>query len=115
MTKRGAPYIAFACALREFMRLKNYDNPTELHRDLSLMMGRYAPSSSSVWMSFYGERLLPAETLLFMQERFGFKCKWSELLSTEKPRGAAQSSNQLALPGMRELRDIQESARRAKR
>lgn len=113
--KKGAPYIAFACVLREFLRSNNYASPGELHRDLKLMMGRYAPSASSVWMSFYGERLLPLEAILYMQQRLGFKCVWSETLSTESPSGASLSSNQLALPGMRELKSIQESVRRAKR
>lgn len=102
--KCGAPYMSFAVFFRRFLEDHGYASPNDFHRDLEGSMGEHAPKYSTVWMAFYGARLLPLETILFMRERYGFKVKWQECLATRNLEGIEQKTNQMTLPGMRELK-----------
>jgi hypothetical protein len=67
----------------------------DFQRDIELMLGEYAPSKSATWMAFYGQRALPLETILFMQQRFGFKIEWQDAYPTTDKSGSFQKHNQL--------------------
>lgn len=100
----GAIHYQAAVHFRRFLDDKGFRSPSEFHRDLVSSMGKYAPSLSTVWGAFYGERLLPIETILFMRERYEFKLTWRDVLPTRSKEGADHKRNQLSLPGMREIR-----------
>jgi hypothetical protein len=101
--KSGAPYVQFATKLLDF--LEDHDlTPMGFHNDLRMHMGADAPSSSTVYMTLRGQRLLPMEVVLFMQERYGFKLKWRYVLPLKNKAGARVKSNDLTLPFMREVR-----------
>lgn len=101
--KIGAPFIQFALKFRDFLESHGLI-PTTFHADLRFHMKDSAPSLSTVYMAFYGQRLLPLETLLFMEQRYGFKVKWRDVLPVRNLDGAAMKTAQLALPGLRELK-----------
>lgn len=102
--KCGTPHIEFALRFRSFLEAKGFDSPSQFHRDLLANMGKHAPALSTVWGAFYGTRLLPLETLLFLQSRYGLKIGWREVLPTRNLAGVETKTNQLALPGMREIK-----------
>lgn len=102
--KTGTPHFQAAVHFRRFLEDKEFRSPSEFHRDLVGTMGKYAPSLSTIWMAFYGARLLPLETLLFMRERYGFKMTWRDALPTRNAEGVDLKRNQLSLPGMREIK-----------
>lgn len=102
--KIGAPYITFATHFRAFLKKKRYASPSDFHKDLQSNMGKNAPSLSSIWAAFYGARALPLEAILFMADRYGFEIDWRDVLPIRNLDGAVMKSNQLALPGMRELK-----------
>lgn len=100
----GAIHYQAAVHFRRFLEDRGFHSPSDFHRDLVNSMGKYAPSLSSVWGAFYGERLLPLETILFMRERYGFKLTWRDVLPTRTKEGVHQKRNQLSLPGMRDIK-----------
>lgn len=102
--KNGTPYIAFAVEFRAFLKKKKYASPSDFHRDLVAHMKKEAPSKSAVWAAFYGVRALPLEVVLFMVDRYGFEIDWRNVLPVRDLDGAILKSNQLSLPGMREMR-----------
>lgn len=102
--KIGAPYVTFATVFRVFLKKKKFQSPSEFHRDLSLHMGKKAPSLSTIWMAFYGARILPLETILFMRDRYDFELDWQDVLPVRDLSGVQLKQVQLALPGMRELK-----------
>jgi hypothetical protein len=55
-------------------------------------------------MVFYGQRVFRSHILLYMAERYGFRVGWRATLSAKDTNGVRKKTNQLALPGMRELR-----------
>ncbi len=99
--KIGAPFIQFAVKFRDFLDGHGL-NPSTFHADLRYHMGKDACSLSTVYGAFYGQRLLPMEVLLFMQQRYGFKVKWQEIIPA-KVNGISTKTNQMSLPGLREL------------
>lgn len=102
--KNGAPHIEFALELRRLLKDRGFDSPSDLHRDLQTHMKTNAPAKSTVWMAFYGTRILPIEVVLFLKERYGFDLSWRQVLAVKNIDGTQRKSNQLALPGMRELK-----------
>lgn len=102
--KEGTPYIEFAIELRRLISKRGFDSPSDLYRDLQVHMKGNAPAKSTVWMAFYGVRLLPIEAVLFLNERYGFELSWRQVLPIKGVDGVERKSNQLALPGMRELK-----------
>lgn len=102
--KSGAPYIEFAVELRRLLKKRGFESPSDLHRDLQAHMKGAAPAKSTVWMSFYGARILPAEAILFLNERYGFELSWRQVLPIKNLDGTERKSNQLRLPGMREMK-----------
>lgn len=101
---KGAPYIEFAILFRQFLKTHAYETPMELHRDLQANMRDLAPSVSTVYAAVYGHRVLPLETILFMQERYGFGIGWRQVLPVKNLDGAYVKSPQLTLPTMREMK-----------
>lgn len=100
--KIGAPFIQFAVKFRDFLDGHGL-NPSTFHADVRYHMGKDACSLSTVYGAFYGQRMLPMEVLLFMQQRYQFKVKWQEVMAV-KVNGISVKSNQLALPGLREMK-----------
>ena len=98
----SAPYVPFATKLLDFLEDKEL-SPMAFHNDLRMHMGADAPSSSTVYMCLRGQRLLPMEAVLFMQERYGFKCRWRHVLPMKNKEGARVKANDLLLPGMKEI------------
>lgn len=101
--KIGVPFFQFAIKFRSFLEDKGFDSPSRFHRDLMVEMGKDAPSQSTIWAAFYGVRTLPAEVIVFMRERYGFKISWRDLIQVRNLNGISMKTNQLSLPGMREL------------
>lgn len=102
--KDGAPHIEFAIELRRLLKRCRFDSPSDLHRDLQAHMKGNAPAKSTVWMAFYGTRILPIEAVLFLNERYGFELSWRQVLPIKSVDGLERKTNQLSLPGMRELK-----------
>lgn len=102
--KIGAPFIAYAVIFREFLEKKGFDSPSALWRELKVHMKKDAPSESSVWGAFYGTRKLPEEATKFLEQRYGFSIGWQNLCKARDASGERKKSNQLSLPGMRELK-----------
>lgn len=101
-SKVGAPYLQFALRFRDF--LESHDlNPTGFHSELVFHMRKNAPSLSTVYAAFYGNRPLPFEVILFMQERLGFKLKWRDAIPVRNIEGGEVKRVQYTLPGLREL------------
>ena len=100
--KIGAPFIQFAVKFRDFLDSHGL-NPSTFHADLRYHMGKDACSLSTVYGVFYGQRMMPLEVLSFMVERYGFKYKWRDTLPVKRIDGASVKTNQMALPGLREL------------
>lgn len=101
--KIAAPYIQFALKFRAFLDEHGF-SVTTFHDDLRLHMREAAPSLSTVYMAFYGQRLLPLDAILFMQKRYKFAIDWREIRPVKNLQGAAMKSPQLALPGIREMK-----------
>lgn len=99
--KIGAPFIQFAVKFRDFLDDHGF-NPSTFHADLRYHMGKDACSLSTVYGAFYGQRMLPMEVIIFMQQRYSFKIKWQETLPV-KVNGLTSKTNQMSLPGIREL------------
>lgn len=99
--KIGAPFIQFAVKFRDFLEQHGF-TPSTFHADVRYHMGKDACSLSTVYGAFYGQRMLPAEVLLFMLQRYGFKLKWQEIMPV-KVGGVVTKTNQMSLPGLREL------------
>lgn len=101
---KGAPYIEFAVRFRQFLEDRDFRNPSEFHRAMVTSMGKEAPSLSEVYMVFYGQRVFRSHILLYMSERYGFRVGWRATLSAKDTNGVRKKTNQLALPGMREIK-----------
>lgn len=101
--KSGAPYVQFATKLLDFLEVHDL-SPMAFHNDLRMHMGADALSSSTIYMALRGQRLLPMEVVLFMQERYGFKLKWRHVLPLKNKSGARVKMNDLMLPGIREVK-----------
>lgn len=102
--KTGTPYVEFAVKFRGLLKKRKFSSPSAFHADLVIHMGKRAPSLSAVWMAFYGARALPVEAILFMIDRYGFEVDWHEVLPIKSVNGATMKTNQMMLPGMRELK-----------
>ncbi len=101
----GAPYVAFATTFRAFLRRKKFASPSDFYRDLVENMGvKNAPSLSSVWMAFYGARAFPIQAVVFMIDRYGFEVDWRDVMPIRNLDGTTTKTNQLSLPGMREIK-----------
>lgn len=104
--KNGAPYVEFAFEFRAFLKKRGYNSPAEFHRDIVATMGKAAPSTSAIYMSFYGARRFNGVVLAFMRERYEFAPSWRALLPVRNLDGTLRKANQLKLPGMLELRGL---------
>ena len=102
--KGGVTYVEFVMAFRAFLKKRKYASPSDFHADLRRHMKKAAPSLSAIWMAFYGARSLPPEVILFMIDRYGFEIDWHQVLPIRNQDGTVSKTNQLALPGMRELK-----------
>lgn len=104
--KNGAPYVEFAFEFRAFLKKKGYMSPAEFQRDLRVSMGKDAPSTSAVYMAFYGARRFNGVILAFMRERYEFAPSWRALLPVKNLDGTIKKANQIRLQGMLELRGL---------
>jgi hypothetical protein len=101
--KGGAPYFQSALNIRNFMEEKGINEVTRLHRFIEAGMEDDAPKYSTVYMAWAGARPLPLEAVLYLTP-FGLKMKWRDAVLPKNTNGMKQKTNQLALPGMRELK-----------
>jgi hypothetical protein len=102
---KGAPFFEFAVRFRQFLEERDFDGPSEFHRHLRSIMGKDSPSLSEIYMVFYGQRVFRSHILLFMAERYGFKVGWRTTLPVLDVNGNRKKTNQLALPGIRDIRN----------
>lgn len=67
-----------------------------LYNEMKQGMGENAPSVSTVYMTFYGERALPTEAAIYLIDERGWKLDWKDFIPCAEPKKG--------LPGMREIK-----------
>jgi hypothetical protein len=85
------------------MEEKGIVEVTALHKFIEGGMGDDSPKYTTVYMAWAGARPMPLEAVLYLQ-LFGLRMKWRDAVLPKDKNGIQQKTNQLALPGMRELK-----------
>lgn len=104
----SVPYLDYCISFRDFLTKNGWPGPREFWKDVSLEMraaGSDGFSEAAAWAAFYGWKKLPDNADAFCRKRHGFGPDWKSYESRRNYQGIKTKTNQMVLPGMRELKE----------